>query len=292
MKNLSLLVLAGCLFVMNSCKEKGPKIDFGGTAKAVDTTYVATVEAAAAKKVLVEEFTGASCTNCPAATKALEGIVALPENIGKVIVIAMHINNPSAIFGPTPISKYDFRTQKGTDLCNLVYPGIGSIPIAGIDRTPYNGNTLIDRPKWATVIDARKAMASPANISMETSYDAATKTATVKVKVAYTTAVSAKQYLTLAVTEDSIIDAQEFPSLDIDTAYVFKHTLRDYLTPLSGSEILTNLTTKEAGRVYVRTFSFVVNSAWKPEHCEYVAILHNNTGSDKDVLQVEEKKLK
>lgn len=292
MKNFSFLALSVGLLLVSSCKEKGPNIDFGGNAKATDTTYTATVETASAKKVLVEEFTGASCTNCPAAAKSLENLMALPENIDRIVVISMHIDKPSQIFKPNEKSKYDFRTQKGTDLCNLIYPGLGNIPIAGIDRVPDNGNTLIDKPKWASIIDTRKAKASPANIHIESSFDAASKTATVKVKIAYTSPISAKQYLTVAIMEDSIVDAQEFPSLEIDTAYVFRHTLRDYLTPVAGSEILSNFATKEAGRVYERTFVYKVNDAWKPDHCEFVAILHNNTGTDKEVLQAEEKMLK
>ena len=72
MKKLPLLALsAAAMFWLSACEEKGPLINFEDGPVASDTTYVAAPETPQTKKLLVEEFTGASCTNCPAAAEKL-----------------------------------------------------------------------------------------------------------------------------------------------------------------------------------------------------------------------------
>ncbi|MBS1773223.1 MAG: Omp28-related outer membrane protein [Bacteroidetes bacterium] len=274
-----------------SCKEKGPMINLATQETIIDTTYLATKELQRPRHILIEDFTGAQCTNCPAATKLLVNISN--NNPDRLHIIAHHTYNTAILYAPAVGHKYDLRTQKGTDLAKMFYPGLGNLPAAGIDRAMNNGSILQnDYTQWANFINSRLNVNSPANMKIESSYDEATHSATIQVIIAYTTDIAAKQYLSVAITEDSITDVQDFPFQAVDTAYTFRHTLRDYLTPLSGSEILDKYTTKEAGRVYIRTLKYTINSVWKPEQCHIVAFLHNNNGNDKMILQSAESKLK
>ncbi|MBS1773224.1 MAG: Omp28-related outer membrane protein [Bacteroidetes bacterium] len=289
MKRIGLFAGTIAVLALGSCKEKGPLINFGNTT-ASDTTYLAAVETAKPRNVLVEEFTGADCTNCPAAAVTIENIAAQPDKIGRINVISMHIKKNGVIFGPViGKSKYVFQTDKGTQLADLVYPGIGSIPVAGIDRVSKGGSTILDKSDWASIINSQLALASNANMNVTSSYDPGTKTATIVVTVAYTKAVTAKQFLTVAITQDSMIDWQAKPGEE-DSVYEFSHTLRDVLTGVGGDEILSKYATKEAGRVYMRTFKYTLGSIpkWpdgKPENFHIIAILNNNDGSDKTVQQ-------
>lgn len=281
MRNILFATGALGLIFLGSCKEKGPIINFGNNQKAVDTTYVAAVETASPKNVLVEEFTGATCTNCPAARTLLGQIES--QNSGRVISMELHPKE-HPLGKPVSGAAYDFRNQSVSDALNLYFGGgLGSIPIAGIDRLPVAGQTLIEKANWSSTITSRLAVSSPANMTINSSYDAATKNATVKVRIAYTSSVNVPQYLSVAVLEDSLIDKQEYVGY-VDDAYVFMHVQRGYITPVSGIQFLSNMSTIEAGRVYERTFTYKVDDAWKPEHCKLVAILHHNTGTDKEVV--------
>lgn len=282
-----IFVIAVCaLSALSSCKEKGPKINFGNGAKAVDTTYTTTVEATQSKNVVVEEFTGASCSNCPSARELLANIVADPKYSGHVFAMGIHILNYVQSDPVAGLYKHDFRTQKGTDIGNDVYGSVTAMPIAGIDRAPYNNDMLLLKTAWASAIANRIAVASPANVTVNSSFDQASKTATVKLHVAYTQAVTTPQFVTLAIIEDSLVDAQEYPSY-IDTFYTFNHVLRDYLTPTGGTPILANVAIAP-GRVYDRTFTYQLNAAWIPEHCKIIAFLHNYSATSKEILQAAE----
>src|SRR5688572_21847715 len=60
-----LIILSAVLISFNSCEEIGPAIDLTEDTTA-DTTYVVTqIETPQDKNVVLEEFTGARCVNCP-----------------------------------------------------------------------------------------------------------------------------------------------------------------------------------------------------------------------------------
>lgn len=295
MKRLLFILLATASLI--SCKEKGPFIDFG--AKPFDTSFTAAPETATPRIVLVEEFTGVTCPNCPPGQKALADLeVAHPDRLA---VISMEIigqaqTKPVDEHGVKTIN--DNRTQKGTDLSAGIYGANNSIPIAGIDRTPVSGTTalLLGRNSWAAHIDTRLAVPAPANIAMTSSYDAGARKVTLKVHVAYTSDVPLNQKLTVALIESGIIDAQLLPVGDTAHAaqnYVHNHVLRDILTAPVGTAILGDKTTKAAGQVYERTFVYdLPPNVLNPDNCAFVAFVANDNGADRGIVQAAEVKLK
>src|SRR6476646_7503425 len=105
MKKAIFFIAAGALF-LTSCEEKAPTINYTEVV-ARDTTYVGPVPTTTEPHhVLVEEFTGQTCSNCPAAHDLL-GQLAL-ANPGRVHVIGMYnFGIPQA--NPALGAKYDFR---------------------------------------------------------------------------------------------------------------------------------------------------------------------------------------
>jgi len=294
MKKSIFWVAASAVVMLSSCegcKEKGPIINFGGSTSSGDTTYTAALETAQPKKLLIEEFTGAKCSNCPAARDVLKGMdVKYPD---RLIKLELHPSE-HPLGGPVKnLGKYDFRNQSVSDILNTFYGGgfTSGIPIAGIDRVPFKGSRQIERTDWSGFIDERLKVVSTANLKLTNTYDAAKGEGTVRVKVAYTKAITGKQYISLAIIENNIVDAQDYPTY-IDTFYNFKHVLRKLVTPASGAEILATIPTKEAGRVFEGNFKYKIEAAWKPENCQVVVFLHNNLGEEKEVLQAEEADVK
>lgn len=283
MNKIQLLAVFAGLITLVSCEEKGPLIDFGGEKK-MDTTYIeSTPEGAMPKKVMVEEFTGVSCPPCPAAQRKLQQFNQTHPN--KMVVIAYHIKNfPQT--NPTDKSKYDFRTDDATD-AGGIFGGVGQLPNAGIDRTvTNNGKRLYDASTWSATIEGRMVLPSPVNIHMVSTYDDATREAIIKVKIAYTSAVTVNQVLTLAIVENDIEDAQKDGLTEVEN-YIHEHILRDIITPVNGNAFLNNVD-KPAGRVYERTFKYTVNKDWKADNCKLVAFVTNDDGDNKEVVQAEE----
>jgi hypothetical protein len=294
MKKILWCLIAPAVIMMQSCEEKGVVIDMGSKGKVKDTSYSAAVETPQARIVLIEEFTGSSCTNCPAGHVAVANI--LSTNPGRVIAVAYHTFNGGKIFEPVSEgehkSHYDFRNTEATDIGTNIYNGVGSIPVGGVDRTVVGGTRQLNRTEWAGQVDARLPVATPVNLHLTSVYNSGNNEVTVTVKVVYTGTVSKKNNLTIEVIENGIIDAQAYPDR-VDMEYVHTHLLRKLLTPLYyGVSIPDDVMGKVPGRVYEYTYTFEPDAAWNMDNCQVVAFVANNEDTDKEVLQAIETHLK
>ncbi len=288
MKNLYIAAIACLLFA--SCKEKPVEIDFG-IIKPYDTTYLDNGTATAQERtVLIEEFTGIKCVNCPAGH---EKLAAIKNDLGaRVVMLSIQPGGklPGLTLAYKDLTKHDNTTDDGGKLFDFL-TGAGTLPVASFDRVPVSGAILQSAtPTWPGLANNRVPLASPVNISLTTTFDAGKREVAIHVKALYTTAVTAQQYLTVSIKEDGVIDAQENPT-GIDTFYVNNNLLRDIITPFGGQRILQAYPTIEKGRTYESVMLYTVPADWKPENCKIVVCISKNEGGDKEVEQAAEAKL-
>ncbi len=292
LKRFAILPL-GLLFIV-SCKEKGPAIDFGP--KAADSAYVTAVETQQPRVIVVEEFTGVTCPNCPKAHSILKTLEENnPNRIAAIGIQPMGSAQASPVTDDangTMLTRQDNRTKAGADLGTGIYGSIvlQSLPGAGIDRSLQGGSLYLDRNSWTTAVSARLGVPAKANIAITSNYNAGSRQAVIKVHVAYTGTVTGSQLLNVALVENNITDWQEDGITKVEN-YSHQHVLRDILTNPTGTAILTGVTI-QPGQVYERTFVYTVNAAWNPDNCRIVAYVANNNGTDKEVQQGAEAALK
>lgn len=281
------LAVAACVVLFASCKEVGPTIEQGSKE---DSTYTAAVETPQQRNVMIEEFTGVSCPYCPQGHQLIEGFEAsYPDRVMEVRVYPFNVGQAEPVPG---LTQQDFRTQKGTDLGTVFYGGVSFLPCAAVDRIPVSGKLLLDRGVWSAQVNARMITTPPVNLNITSNYNSASNTVDIAVKTAFTQTVNKKMNLTVAIVQDSIVDAQEYPSYK-DTFYVHNNVLRDFITPYAGSEILSDASIQKVpGRVYIRKFSYQLNTTWNPAHCKIVAWLSNNEANDFEVAQAAMVKVK
>ncbi len=291
MKKLSLFACGALFLGLMACEEVGPKIDFSqGVQAGEDTTYIeSNPETPQQKKVLAEEFTGVSCPPCPNANALMRSIKS--NNNDNVVIIAYHILNypqgaPVEKDG-VELSKYDFRTQEGTDVGNSIFGGIAAMPIASFDRVAVNNEKLISTGNWSGAVSSRLTQSTPVNIHVTSSFDDNSREATVIVRLAYTKEVTIKQNLNVAIIEDSIVDAQK-DGLNIVKEYTHVHILRDIVTPINGAPIPAKVDPKVIGRVYERRLTIPISEEWKEKKCHVVVYVTNDDATDKSVVHVEE----
>ena len=292
----SLFAIFGGLVLLSGCKEKGPLIDFVGAA-AVDSTYMEPVPAPQPRNVLVEEFTGQSCSNCPAGHDLLESLANSPANVGHVNIIGLYQNDNSNLTAPVAGSVNDFRTDLACEIAKystIDGATIGSIPCAFIDRTLLDNNTIVGRAAWSSTIDAERALPDSINLTVTSKYDSVSNTATIKATVEYVHAFSVPQTLTVVVVEDSIIDKQEFPSPPltsypggINDHYVFTNVFRAMVSfAPTGNPILASVPVKQPGQAYWRKYSYKPNPGYKVKNCRVIAFVSNANGKDHHVRLV------
>ncbi len=299
------LAIPAAILFFASCQEKGPEIDFtpdpvvdtSSPYRAFDTSYVASMPDTQQRRVvLVEEFTGVTCPNCPDAHAVLKKI--LESNPGQVASIGIQ---PKGNIQALPYNhdgvktRNDNRTDAGTSIGSTIYGGVQALPTAGIDRTAGSGklSALMTRADWSNAVTTRKDVPTKVNVGIETEYVAEKRIAVIKVRVAYTGDVNMRQRLTVALTENNVVDVQELAtSKKYDSVYNHQHVLRDVLTLAAGSDILKGAADVKTGQIYERTFVYNVPAAWNADNCYIVAYVTNNDPTSQDVMQAAEEKLK
>lgn len=251
-----------------------------------DTTYIsATTDIAQTKMILIEDFTGVRCPNCPTAAQKIENLQTL--NPDRILATSIHVKNNFGI--PLSGSKYDFRTDAGFAIFNYL-PGVhSSLPVGSINRTRHllNSNQDVLQPynTWPTYVAEELLKTTCVNINISgVLVDSIYK---LNVKLHYTQATSDTQALTVYLIEDNIIDWQTLPSTAIDTAYTHKHILRAVLTNFNGDNLNASLV---INRVFEREFKISLNPKWVKSNCSIIAFVHKN-GYYMDIIHAQQKPL-
>lgn len=246
------------------------------------------------RKVLVEDYTGHKCGNCPAAARELRKLDSLYS--GKVIPMAVH-----AGFYANTNTQYptDLKSQAGTDYDTFfnISVGLGN-PNGLVNRVSY-GTAFFVKPwaDWGASAYSMISMPADFKISISNTYNAATNQVS---SVITTKAINGKTgtyNLVVVLTEDSIIAEQVDYSLPIGQQdipdYEFNHVLRGAMNSSWGQQIIS--TSISAGDSIVTTISnFQLASTWKWKYCTVIAYIYDAaTGSatQYEVLQAEAKEL-
>jgi hypothetical protein len=288
-----LFLVAGGLLLWTGCKEKHQLVAPTPVISGPDSTYVVNpVPAADLHNVLVEEFTGQSCSNCPAAHAMLESISA--AHPGRINVIGLYITNFSQT-NPVPGSSHDFRDSVAFDIGTTIFGGISALPIGSVERMPGDQGLLSYSGSWTDKINNRLSALDSINLSVQSTYDAATNKATIKVNMIYVQPVAIKQNLSVAIVEDSMIDKQE-SGTTVDDSYLFTNVFRGMVSSEPwGDAVLDSMAVKTAGRGYQRTYTYTprtLTPAIVPAHCRVIAFVGaHTTTSDYHIMQSAQCKL-
>ncbi|MBX3164141.1 MAG: Omp28-related outer membrane protein [Bacteroidetes bacterium] len=163
------------------------------------------------KTVLLEDYTGHTCGNCPRAARRAE---ALEKTHGKkLVVIAPHVSNQFA--SPEPkncfcagdtLYKEEFRTTTGNEWDTYFGLSSAGLPRGMVNREqPYakgDGN-------WSSLINT--AIAQPQTVKLEVTcvYDTVSSYLKAKVKSTFLKAFSADVMMNAVLTQDSIVAFQK-----------------------------------------------------------------------------------
>ena len=218
------------------------------------------------KAVLIEDFTGMNCVNCPNAAEEIQKIQTV-YGAEKIIAVAVHGEMPG-LSGP-------LANALGTEYYN--HWGVETLPIGMVDRQGLQNYT-----SWMATADARlKAQVTPLSLSLEnTVYNEDTRSITVQVEALASADLTAK--LQVWVTESNIKSFQKMPDGSTNLNYIHNHVLRDAVNGAWGEPI-----TLDAGVNQQVTYTYAIpeDKNWNAENLAIVAFVYNEGG----VVQVVEK---
>lgn len=229
--------------------------------------------------VLLEEFTGKGCTNCPKGSREIENLLSLfPDNLVAVSIHAGHFADP-AIF---PLGEYDLRAPQSAELLDLLSP-ILFYPTGAVDRTKVGSGVQLSLNQWASAISKQLETEPLAELSLVRAYNAATRELEVTVNGIAKQPVSGDIRLSIMLLESGIVDAQDDnENGGIVEDYVHNHVLRDMLTPAAGASVASSL---NAGQTFSFSGSIILNESWDPSKMEIIAFASNVQGATIPVVQ-------
>jgi hypothetical protein len=229
--------------------------------------------------VLLEEFTGKGCTNCPKGSRELENLLTqFPNNLVAVSMHAGFFANPQ-IF---PLGQYDLRTEEGEFLINYLSQPIG-YPSGVVNRTPVSGDLQLSLNQWASAITAAIQEAPAVEFSISRTYNEMTGQLDVTIDGIGKEDLEGEIRLSVMLTESGIVDAQDdLEAGGIVEDYVHKHVLRDMLTPAAGATIQNNMAT---GQTFSASYSTILDNAWVADNMEIIAFVSLVNGNTFPVLQ-------
>ncbi|HET9056765.1 MAG TPA: Omp28-related outer membrane protein [Chitinophagaceae bacterium] len=211
-------------------------------------------------RVLVEEYSGTWCGNCP---RLLYGVDLLHQQTAKAIVTSIHLFNNDP-----------FITSDGNSLA--ANQGVYGVPSAKINRlTDWTG------PQYENVPQVLAAIQSSSTTGLAISSTVSGSNLNIKVKFAYSIPLSGSSAkLTVYLVEDNLYYTQRNYSSNLygGLAYIpnfrYDGVLRKIVSPLGGDDIPTSGNLNEKNYTitlpsnisnvnYAKIVAFVTNSAGK-----------------------------
>ena len=164
--------------------------------------------------VLLEDYTGVKCNNCPEA-----GALALQlqeQNEGHLVVLGVHprtaLQNPAGGFP-------DFRTDDG-NIWNSEFQ------ITGYPSGLVNRTGVLGQAEWTAAVNNAIGGAAPVRLIIKTEYDDASRELKLSIHSKFLQNVASDDVrLTVCMMEDNIIGKQITPD-GVDENYTHRHVFR------------------------------------------------------------------
>lgn len=241
------------------------------------------------RKILLEDYTGHTCGNCPAAALVAENLYN--QYKGKVVTIAVH-----AGFFTKTNSKYptSYTTTAGNDWDGASGFGVSAVgnPNGMVNRKNYENNGLIQKEsKWPTTVSLASKDSYILGLAIKPAYNEASRMLSTNVTARFRSSYPNNVKLSLVITEDSIIGPQTdyTKNPDLVPNYVFMHMLRDAVNGSWGSDLKKAPVTARDS-VSLDFPNFQIKTKFNDKHLYLVAFAFDEL--TREVLQVEKVKMK
>jgi len=290
-KYIPLFFLFIALLIISCDKVKNPQIIKN---TAVGTTFVTKSNSSISnyKKVLLEDYTGHKCGNCPPAAVLAETLEAKYKDT--LVVMAVHAGGFAKVHIPDYPASY--TTTAGNDWDSNSGGGFAiSFPAGNpngmVNRTAYPGFALVHKDTWATTVAL--AMKDPFIVKLDvtTNYDPTARALNTDIKATFKLTYTVNTKISVVLTEDSIIGSQTDYTLNPDLIpnYRFDNVLRGAING-SWGDILKAAPIAISDSVKVSFPNVSVDPSFNDKKVSVLVFVYDET--TKAVLQAEKVKIR
>lgn len=213
----------------------------------------------AKRVVLLEDFTGQRCVNCPKGTEVIE---QLQQTYGDSVFIAVGIHG-----GPLAFAGNENYAGLATDIGNEYYNHwhLEYQPVGLINR-----HGAVNYTDWPRIVKEELGKAAPLRLTMMAKLDAGQ----IKVELeTFGTEGLVTGKLQVWILEDQITAMQLMPDGTANPNYVHHHVLRAVVNGLWGEDITIN-----EGEKKTLVMSKDVEGGWNSSNLDVVAFVYNEQG--------------
>lgn len=244
------------------------------------------------KKVLLEDYTGHGCVNCPGAAVIAHDLneeLCVDEHL--LVIISVHAGYfAKPDFEGNPLFAADFTTEAGNAWDSFFGNSAAGNPNGLVDRVQGQSGYVFYPSSWGEI--AAPLLLEPAKvlITLNNDFNKETKELTTTVTSEIQEDIEGVYKVIVCVTQNNIVAPQknndpEIGTVGIDTNYVHNHVLRGSLNGVWG-ENLSASGEVSSGASYQKTYTKVFPDSWIPDDCQVVAFVYHE--ESKRVLQAEE----
>ena len=222
------------------------------------------------RTLLIMEFTGNNCKNCPNGASMVDEIKADDGN-GRVISVGLH---PYGDINTNPVfSKYtmpelqDLRSDAATAMYDYYKP-------SGFPSAIFNGlasSMSGSIPEWMQKASEALAQSAAMSISATTDYDAESRKLTVDYAIDFGNTVTKKLSATVWLVENKIMGTQTMPDGKLNLDYEHNHVLRASLNGNWGEAIGDVFDSDSEVR---KSASMTLDEKWVAENCQVVVFVY------------------
>lgn len=239
------------------------------------------------RKVLVEDYTGHTCGNCPYAADVLHALECQWGD--RVVPLAVHVgffaepqNYPDGRYAT------DFRTPTGNQWNTEFGNSAQGLPNGLINRRQEGGSFPQSYTVWAAQVANLLALPPEATLTMTNTYSAGSRTVNTSIDVTALTNMNSGPYnIIVVLTEDSVTDWQKDYDPDLEDEnvpdYAHMSVLRDNFSTTWGDQVGSGNLTQ--GTVENVSMSLTIDPEWDENHCNVVAFIYRT--DNKEVIQAE-----
>lgn len=218
------------------------------------------------RAILIEDFTGQRCINCPTGTEIINGIV---DTYGEDNVIAVGIHS-----GPLGFAGNAKTVGLMTDTGNEYYTRWDKENKMGQPWVIFNRKTSPDSHynNWAAMVGTIISEKANLSVKIANAYDAATRSLTTTVGAdGVNGTVNGK--LQVWIVEDGVKALQMMPDGKSNKEYIHNHVFRAAVNGTWGEDV----TVKE-GETTTKQYSYKLPEAWNADNIAVVAFVYNDSG--------------
>lgn len=228
--------------------------------------------------VLLEDYTGVKCVNCPAAAEIASNLQA--QYGEHLVVLGVHpksaLQNPAGGFP-------DFRTDEGNEWNN--YFNISAYPTGTVNR-----EAAIGTASWASEVYDVIGNDAPVRLIIKSEYDDATRELKLSIHSKFLQNVESDDvHLTVCMMENNIIGKQVTPDGVVED-YVHRHVFRGTADGLTWGRLLSSAESISSGENFITNMKFNVDEEFNADEFYIVALITDH--NTREVLMAAENKIK